>query len=136
MEINAGATVLEARPGVDFRPFDFSATGAFEGQLVFADSMAGLEQRLQATSLVAAFHATPDSDALRQLPGVTSVELLDNDRVRIHYTDTDPSEALVELAVSREWRLHELSPDRRTLEQIFIELTCAEGPAGETGEAA
>ena len=107
-----------------------------QGQLVFADSMTGLEQRLQATSLVAAFHATPDSDALGQLPGVTSVEMLDDGRARIHYTGTDPSEALVELAVSREWRLHELSPDRRTLEQIFIELTCAEAPANEPGEAA
>jgi len=106
------------------------------GQLVFTDSMAGLERRLQATSLVAAFHAAPDSDALQQLPGVTATEPLDGGRMRIHYDAADPSEALVELAVNRNWRLHELSPDRRTLEQIFIELTCAEAPAGETGEAA
>jgi ABC-2 type transport system ATP-binding protein len=107
-----------------------------QGQLVFADSMAGLEQRLQATSLVAAFHATPDCDALGQLPGVSSIEILDGNRMRLHYAGTDPSEALVELAVSRQWRLHELTPDRRTLEQIFIELTCAEPPATESGEAA
>jgi ABC-2 type transport system ATP-binding protein len=107
-----------------------------QGRLVFADSMSGLEKRLQATSLVAAFHADPDTGALQQLPGVTEVQPLDDGRVRIHYAEKDPSEALVELAVNRNWRLHELSPDRRTLEQIFIELTCAEAPASDTGEAA
>jgi ABC-2 type transport system ATP-binding protein len=106
------------------------------GRLVFADSMSGLEQRLQATSVVAAFHGPVDNEALRGLPGVTEVQSLDDGRIRVHYADTDPSEPLVELAVSRNWRLHELSPDRRTLEQIFIELTCAEAPAGDTGEAA
>ena len=101
------------------------------GQLVFADSIAGLEQRLNATSLVAAFHATPDTDALHRLPGVSTIETLDDGRLRIHYAGTDPSEALVELAVNRQWRLHELSPERRTLEQIFIELTCAEADDAE-----
>jgi len=107
-----------------------------QGRLVFSDSIAGLEQQLQATSLVAAFHAIPDIDALTKVPGVSRAETLADNRVRIHFTDTDPSEALVEQAVAGGWRLHALCPERRTLEQIFIELTCSEQPVDPPEKAA
>ncbi len=106
------------------------------GKLVFADTMAGLEQRMRATSLLAGFHGAPDLAALQQLPGVTGTEALDGGRVRIHYSGTSPAEALAELAAAHRWRLHELVPERRTLEQIFIELTCSEQPDHVTGNAA
>ena len=101
------------------------------GQLVFADTISGLEQRLNATSLLAGFHAAPAPEALQQIPGVSHAEALPDGRLRIHYTDTDPSEALIAQAVASGWRLYELGPERRTLEQIFIELTCSDVPAGE-----
>jgi ABC-2 type transport system ATP-binding protein len=107
-----------------------------QGRLVFSDSTRGLEQQLDATALLAAFRAAPDREALQQLPGVTAVELLDAGRVRLHYRDSDPAEALVQLAASQDWRLYELVPERRTLEQIFIELTCSDAPAPASAEAA
>jgi len=107
-----------------------------QGRLVFSDSIAGLERRLTATSLIAAFHAAPDPDALAQVPGVSRAEPLPGGRVRLHFTDTDPSEALIAQAVANRWRLYELSPERRTLEQIFIELTCSEQPSDQPEEAA
>ena len=107
-----------------------------QGRLVFSDSIAGLERRLTATSLIAAFHAAPDPDALAQVPGVSRAEPLPGGRVRIHFTATDPSEALIAQAVANRWRLYELSPERRTLEQIFIELTCSEQPSDQPEEAA
>jgi len=106
------------------------------GKLVFSDSTLGLEQQLNATALVAAFRSGPDSTALQQLPGVTAAEVLGAGRVRLHYSGSDPAEALVEMAASRGWRLYELVPERRTLEQIFIELTCSDVPAQVTTEAA
>ena len=106
------------------------------GKLVFADTMAGLEQRMRATALVAGFHTTPDLQVLQHLPGIAQAEALDAGRVRLHYTGASPAEALVELAAANHWRLHELTPERRTLEQIFIELTCSEQPGHVTGDAA
>jgi len=73
---------------------------------------------------------------LKKLEAGTAVEPLDAGRLRLHYSDTDPAEALVEMAVSRNWRLYELVPERRTLEQIFIELTCSDAPAQPAAEAA
>ena len=96
------------------------------GKLVFADSTAGLEQRMNATSLIAAFGNAPDISSVQQVTGVDSAEQLADGRIRIHYSETDPAEALVVQSVTRQWRLHELAPERRTLEQIFIELTCSE----------
>jgi ABC-2 type transport system ATP-binding protein len=107
-----------------------------QGRLVFSNSIAGLEQQLKATSLIAAFHTSPDMDALAQVAGVNRTEALPDNRVRIHFTDMNPSEALIEKAVAGGWRLHELSPERRTLEQIFIELTCSELPADQPQEVA
>ena len=101
------------------------------GKLVFADSTTGLEQRMNATSLIAAFANTPDLSSLQQIAGVDSVEPLADGRIRIHYGDTDPAAALIEQSVTRQWRLHELTPERRTLEQIFIELTCSEAHENE-----
>jgi len=106
------------------------------GKLVFADTTAGLEQRMNATALIAGFHAAPDIAALQQLPGVDRVEPLADKRVRIHYNDSNPAETLIEQAVTQHWRLHELTPERRTLEQIFIELTCSEEHATVSEDAA
>ena len=102
-----------------------------KGKLVFEDSTAGLEQRMNATSLIAAFHTAPDITTLRQIPGVDRIEQLSSGRIRIHYGTDDPAEALVEQAASQGWRLYELSPERRSLEQIFIDLTCSEESAAE-----
>jgi ABC-2 type transport system ATP-binding protein len=96
------------------------------GKLVFADTTRGLEQRMNTTTLIAGFHATPDLTALQQLPGVEHAELLADQRVRIQYHGSSPAEALIEQSVTKRWRLHELTPECRTLEQIFIELTCSE----------
>ncbi len=106
------------------------------GQLVFADSIAGLEQRLNTTSLIAGFHAAPDTGTLQQVPGVTQVDTLPDGRMRLNYADTDPSEALIAQAVTNGWRLYELAPERRTLDQIFIELTCSDEPGSNTEAAA
>jgi gliding motility-associated transport system ATP-binding protein len=101
------------------------------GKLVFTDSTRGMEQRMNATSLLAVFNKAPDISSVLQVAGVDKAEQLADGRIRIHFSDTDPAEALIEQSVSHHWRLHELVPERRTLEQIFIELTCSEIPVSE-----
>ena len=101
------------------------------GKLVYTDSTSGMEQRMNPTSLLAAFQNPPELSSLLQLTGVDSAERLADGRVRIHYSDTDPAAVLVEQSVGQHWGLHELAPERRTLEQIFIELTCSETPVNE-----
>ena len=106
------------------------------GHLVFADTAAGLDTRMSATSLVARFGDPPDTSKLLALPGVTEVSMLDDGRVRFDFTGDSPAEALVEQAVANGWRLQELAAERHTLEQIFIELTTGDAPDNTRGAAA
>ncbi len=95
-----------------------------QGALVFSDSMEGLSRRMQAASLVAAFRNPPEASLLAAVPGVQGCESLEPPRVRMHFEpETNPAEALVEAAVAGGWGLYELTPERRSLEQIFVELT-------------
>ena len=93
------------------------------GRLVFADSMQGLESHLQARACILALRQPPDVETLRQLPGVEDVTELGEGRFHLRYSGDNPAEALAEAAVNRGWGLRELIPERRTLEQIFVELT-------------
>ncbi|RRQ22164.1 ABC transporter ATP-binding protein [Thiohalobacter thiocyanaticus] len=93
------------------------------GRLVFADSMQGLESHLQAQACIVAFRQPPAIEALQQFAGVEEVTELGDGRFRLRYTGDNPAEALTERAVNAGWGLLELIPERRTLEQIFVELT-------------
>jgi len=107
-----------------------------QGKLVFAETTESLEKGLHTNSFTVRFQNAPAVTALQQLAGVDRAEALADGRFRIHHTDTNPVEALVEQAVSKHWRLCELMPERHTLEQIFIELTCSEEHAFTSGDAA
>ena len=107
-----------------------------QGKLVFSDTIEGLEQGLKATSFLLRLENAPAIQALQQIAGVERVDALADGRFRIHHTDTSPVEALLELAVNKHWRLSELTPERHTLEQVFIELTCKEQHPATSGDAA
>ena len=66
---------------------------------------------------------------------MTDTTLLEDGRVQLDYSGDSPAEALVEQAVANAWRLQELTAQRHTLEQIFIELTTGDTP-GQSSEAA
>lgn len=106
------------------------------GRLVFADSMSGLERHLHSQHLIVRLRAAPAPGELQQLPGIAAVETLDDGRLRLRYEGASPAAALAETAVARGWGLEELIPERRTLEQIFVELTMQDAAAHADGEAA
>ena len=107
-----------------------------QGQLVFSDSMTGLEQRLDSTALLAQFENMPELDVLAQIPGIQQVTPVDDGRVRLDFAGDNPAEALIEQSVAQGWRLQEIAPQQHTLEQIFIDLTCSDAPETENGDAA
>lgn len=96
-----------------------------KGQLVFSDSIESLNQSMQATSLIAQFESEPSTETLMAIDNVESIENLENNRFRIHYTDSPAKQIAIE-AVTNNWGLTELSPEQKTLEQIFVEITSSE----------
>ena len=98
-----------------------------KGRLVFSDSLAAFTERTEAMSLVLECRELPGLKELRELPGIASVEKLDSRRARLRLAaDADPAEEIVTLAVRGKWGLRGLSPEYKSLEQVFVDITSAD----------
>ena len=108
------------------------------GRLVLNDRIEGLEKRMGASSLLVVTRQAPDVGGLSAIPGVRAVEALDHQRWRVlHDKDANPAEQVAALAVASGWGLLELTPEKRSIEQIFVEITQQPEPhAAGTEEAA
>jgi ABC-2 type transport system ATP-binding protein len=62
---------------------------------------------------------------IASLPGVVRVEAEGESRL-IEVTAGFDAQTLLELAVSEHWGLQSFGPDRRSLEDLFVQLTCGE----------
>ncbi len=98
-----------------------------QGELVLTDTIAGLSQRMESSSILIRLDNPPAAEALNALAGITSVETQGDGRIRLRYRpEQDPVEELVRQAVNNNWGLRELTPERRTLEEIFVATTQTE----------
>ena len=94
------------------------------GQLAYAGALAELEQQRPSASLLIGLNAPPPVAELAQLPRVERVEELGDGRFRIHHAPGALlHRLLVELAYDDGWDLWELTPERESLEEIFVKLT-------------
>jgi len=98
-----------------------------EGRLVLDERMEHLAGAGAETFTRAAFRRPPAAESLRQLPGVASVEALDGHLFRLYHDPQDAlPERLVAASVDGDWGLYELVTERRSLEEIFVEVTTSE----------
>ena len=89
-----------------------------------SDTIDGLTQRMQSSSLRVALRRPPTLEQLTAIDGITAAELLEGDHLRVSHTpDSNPAEAIVEKAVSGGWGLYELTPERLSLEDVFVNIT-------------
>ncbi len=101
------------------------------GRLVYAGALAELEQQRPSTSLRIGLNAPPPIAELEQLPRVTQVEELGEGQFRLHHSPGALlHRILVELAYDHGWDLWELTPERESLEQMFVNLTLNQETAG------
>ena len=96
-----------------------------KGQLVFSNSIDNLNQSMQATSLIAQFDNSPSIEDINKINGVESVERLDDNKMRIYFKQSPAKQIAID-AVNNNWGLLELSPEQKSLEQIFVEITSSE----------
>jgi len=67
------------------------------------------------------------AEVLRALPGVADVAEERDGHYRVeHEADSDPREAIFRSAVDHGWVLLEMSPEKTTLEDVFVRLTTHE----------
>jgi ABC-2 type transport system ATP-binding protein len=95
-----------------------------QGQLVLNDSIEGLERNMHGLSILMRTQAQPDLVRLFAIKGIHAVDELGDNRYRIfHDKDISPASSIAETAVSLGWGLLELIPEKRSMEEIFIEIT-------------
>ena len=95
-----------------------------QGQIVLNDSIEGLERNMRALSILVRTQGTPDLARLYALKGILSIDELGENRYRIfHDKESNPAYSIAEAAVSLGWGMLELVPEKRSMEEIFIEIT-------------
>lgn len=100
-----------------------------QGQLVLNERLDRLALGLAEPALRVTLRRPPAPETLAALPGVVRVAPDAGGRFQVYHRDgEDPTEPLVAQAVAGGWGLVELAPARRSLEEVFVELTCGEGP--------
>ncbi len=98
-----------------------------DGEIIMTETIAGLQQRLQSSSLLVTFNAPPPNQTLHELEGILTVDELETGKFRLHHNpDIDPSEKIVVESVKNNWRLTEIQAERLSLEEIFLDITCTE----------
>lgn len=106
-----------------------------KGQLVLNDSIEGLAQQMRASSLWLETRAAPDLKRLGFADGVTRIEEQGEGRYRIfHDKDKNPAERIADLVVSDGCGLLALTPERRSMEEIFIDITQHSAPLADASE--
>jgi len=109
------------------------------GEVVFADTIAGLRRFRGGHALQVALHQPPTPAQLAAAIGHPDVEQVNANVFRIKPADgTDPTEAIVRAAAEHNWGLYQLQPAQTTLEEVFVQLTREEqqGETAPAGEAA
>jgi ABC-2 type transport system ATP-binding protein len=103
-----------------------------QGRLVASDTVEGLTRHLQTSSLVVGLRRPPSLEVLVEMPGVLKAETLEDGRLRLrHRLGGSPAEVLAEQAVTSGWGLYELTPERSTLEEVFVAITRSTSYAAE-----
>lgn len=94
------------------------------GQLVLSDSLENLTRQSQGNQLLVVFAQTAEREILQSIPAVEKIEALGDGRWRLtHDAQSNPAAAIAEAAVKHGWGLLELTPQQRSLEEIFVEIT-------------
>jgi len=97
------------------------------GELVYSDHIENLNQRMQTTSLILGLQHPPDETELAALDQISAVDSLGGNRFRLHHAvEASPAEQVAQRAFNEHWGLFELTPEHKTLEQIFVEITSSE----------
>jgi ABC-2 type transport system ATP-binding protein len=78
-----------------------------------------------------------NQDSILSINGVSAVDEIENGYLRIHHDpETSPAAAIAETAVTQGWELLELTPEKRSLEEIFVDITTSETDSNNKTESA
>ncbi len=112
-----------------------------QGKLVLDERVDNLQQDDQITPIKFAFRQPPPLDILAEIEGVSDIEQVGNHHFKIYCeSEINTINRITNLAVTSEWQLYEMIPEKDSLEETFVQLTRGESKPlsdenpDETGE--
>jgi ABC-2 type transport system ATP-binding protein len=94
------------------------------GQVVFKDTMQAFNNYIAPDSLIVSLENAPSTAVLKNIPGITAVEQVEDKTYRLHFNDaTRISEKVVLRSVEEGWRLTEINLEKSSLDAIFAQLS-------------
>jgi len=95
-----------------------------QGRLILSESVAGLNLHMNTGGLQVTTRLAPDASVLLAIPGVIAIETLTDHQIIIHHSVThDPTKDITETIIAAGWELQELTPVKKSMEDIFMDLT-------------
>ncbi|RQO74476.1 multidrug ABC transporter ATP-binding protein [Pedobacter sp. KBW06] len=95
-----------------------------KGKMVFADTIEAFNNYIQPDAMLVNMLNPPTTDELMRIPGVSSVEWISEQNLRIRFKPNYPiSEKIVEQSVQQGWHLTELILEKSSMEEIFAQLS-------------
>lgn len=94
------------------------------GRMIFSDSMDAFNNYVQPRSVLVRMENPPPDAVLKEIPGVTQVEILSDRQIRIYFDgDREITERIIAGSVQNGWRLQEITFDKSLLDDIFKQLS-------------
>jgi ABC-2 type transport system ATP-binding protein len=107
-----------------------------QGKLIMSDSIEGLTRRMLTSSLLVQLRLPPAEYLIATIAGITEIQALGEGRFRLHHPpEINPAETIATLAVEQGWGLLELTPERLSLEEVFVNITQSESDPSSVEEA-
>jgi ABC-2 type transport system ATP-binding protein len=95
-----------------------------QGKLVLDERLDNLQQDDQITPIKIAFRQPPALDILANVEGIMDIEQIGNHHFKIYCeSEITTLNRITNLAVSSDWQLYEMIPEKDSLEETFIQLT-------------
>ncbi len=96
----------------------------YQGQLVLNESISGLNQQMNTSTTQVVTRLPVDINNLSSITGINRIETIDNNHYLIHHDSNNPPiEQVAEMIINFGWGLQELTPIKKSMEDIFISLT-------------
>lgn len=93
------------------------------GNLVFDGTVDEFNDYIEPNSILLNMECLPNEDALKEIEGISLVEVLDEKKVRVEFNSTqEVAERIVQKSVEEGWRLREITIERSSLDDVFAKI--------------
>ncbi|MFW5442820.1 MAG: ATP-binding cassette domain-containing protein [Methylococcaceae bacterium] len=95
-----------------------------QGKLILKETINGLNQRMNTTTIKVVTRVPIEIDLFLAISSISSVEKTGNTSYLMHHDqNNNPIEQIAEIIVNSGWGIQELTPIKKSMEDIFIKLT-------------